>query len=58
MTKRNKNGNRKYLNVDTDTHCFDLRDRWYMPTEEYMEITEKVYKQLYQNCLQCGFRML
>lgn len=43
-TKRNVNGNRKFLAIDTSTNCYTRVCRWMIT--EGVEITAKAYKEI------------
>ena len=49
-TKRDINGNRYYLGIDTDLHVFSKeRGHWYS-RDEIIEISKTDYRRLIENC--------
>jgi hypothetical protein len=55
MTRCDKNNERKYLFIDTDSKIYNPNDSWYEPTELHIEISRKAFKQLIKQVRNEGY---
>lgn len=53
-TKRDVNGNRYYLTINTETHEYSRRDMWFH-AEDFITITRAEMRKLTQSCKNHGF---
>ena len=56
MTKRNTNGNRKYLSIDTENKCYTTADLFFMPSENHIETTSTVMRKLQNQCIEANYQ--
>jgi len=53
-TKRNANGHRKYLAIDTDARIYSTQCRWMIM--EGVEVTTTAYRELLEQCKRNEFK--
>ena len=56
-TKRNTNGHRHYLLIDTDKKHYSTQDRWWVRSE-FVEVKKSEYNELIAQASEDGYNVL